>query len=87
MSIGYKIRQVKKGFKPVTLHLNEDEIETMSMVEHIRWSWDKRLNGWTYDNVKDETNKTHPGLIPYNDLPDSEKEKDRELVRLIPFTS
>ena len=84
LSIGYKIRQVKKGFRPITLLLNEEEIETMSMVEHIRWSWDKRLNGWTYGNVKDETIKTHPGLIPYNDLPDSEKEKDRELVRLIP---
>jgi serine phosphatase RsbU (regulator of sigma subunit) len=84
LSIGYKIRQVKKGFKSVTLHLNEDEIETMAMVEHIRWSWDKRLNGWSYNSVKDESNKTHPGLLPYNDLPDSEKEKDRELVRLIP---
>jgi serine phosphatase RsbU (regulator of sigma subunit) len=84
LSVGYKIRPVKKGFKPVPLHLSEDEIETMSMVEHIRWSWDKRLNGWTYDSVRDETNKTHPGLIPYNDLSEPEKEKDRELVRLIP---
>jgi len=84
LAIGYKIRQVKKGFKPVTLHLNDDEIEIMALVEHIRWSWDKRLNGWTYGNVKDEANKTHPGLIPYNDLSESEKEKDRELVRLIP---
>jgi serine phosphatase RsbU (regulator of sigma subunit) len=84
LAIGYKIRQVKKGFKPVTLHLNTEEIETMSMVEHIRWSWDKRLNGWTCSDVKDDVNKTHPGLKPYHDLPESEKEKDRELVRLIP---
>ena len=47
LSIGYKIRQVKKGFKPVALHLNEEEIETMARVEHLRWSWEKRLNGWT----------------------------------------
>ena len=48
------------------------------------WSWDKRLNGWIYGNVKDNTNKIHPGLIPFEELAESEKEKDRELVRLIP---
>ena len=48
LSIGYKIRQVKKGFKPFALHLNEEEIETMARVEHIRWSWQKRLNGWKW---------------------------------------
>jgi serine phosphatase RsbU (regulator of sigma subunit) len=84
LSIGYKIRPVKKGFKSVTLHLNKDETETMASVEHIRWSWDKRLNGWIYGNVKDNSNKIHPGLIPYQELSESEKEKDRELVRLIP---
>ncbi len=84
LSIGYKIRQVKRGFKPVTLHLNNDEIETMARVEHLRWSWEKRLTGWIYDNVKDEKMKTHPSLIPYADLSESEKEKDRELVKLIP---
>ncbi len=85
LSIGYKIRPVKKGFKSVTLHLNKAEIEMMAFVEHIRWSWDKRLNGWIYGNVKDISNKVHPGLIPYQELPESEKEKDRELVRLIPY--
>ena len=56
----------------------------VSISSSLRWSWDKRLNGWTHSDVKDEVNKTHPGLIPYNNLPESEKEKDRELVRLIP---
>jgi serine phosphatase RsbU (regulator of sigma subunit) len=84
LSIGYKIRHVKKGFRPAALHLNEEEVETMARVEHIRWSWDKRLNGWIYGNVKNTANRTHPGLVPYNDLSESEKEKDRQLVRLIP---
>ncbi len=84
LSIGYKIRQVKKGFKPVALHLNDDEIETMARVEHIRWSWEKRLAGWVFDNVKDDKKKTHPSLIPYDELSESEKEKDRNLVKLIP---
>jgi serine phosphatase RsbU (regulator of sigma subunit) len=84
LSIGYKIRQVKKGFKPFALHLNEQEIETMARVEHMRWSWEKRLNGWTFGKVKDEVTKVHPSLIPYEQLSESEKEKDRELVKLIP---
>lgn len=84
LSIGYKIRQVKKGFKPFALNLNEEEIETMARVEHIRWSWEKRLNGWTFGSVKDDIKKTHPSLISYELLSESEKEKDRELVKLIP---
>ncbi len=84
LSIAYKIRAVKKGFKPFALHLNNEEIETMSRVEHIRWSWEKRLNGWIYGPVKDDNYKTHPSLIPFEQLTESEKEKDRELVKLIP---
>jgi serine phosphatase RsbU (regulator of sigma subunit) len=84
LAIGFKIRQVKKGFKPVTLHLNNDEIEAMARVEHLRWSWEKRLAGWVFDKIKDDVRKTHPSLIPYSELNESEKEKDRELVKLIP---
>jgi len=84
LSVGYKIRPVRKGFKPVALHLNAEEVETMARVEHIRWSWEKRLNGWIYGSTRDELKKTNPGLIPYEDLSESEKEKDRQLVKLIP---
>jgi serine phosphatase RsbU (regulator of sigma subunit) len=84
LSIGYKIRQVEKGFKPVALHLNDEEIETIARVEHLRWSWEKRFNGWRFGSIKDDIKKTHPSLIPYEELNESEKEKDRELVRLIP---
>jgi serine phosphatase RsbU (regulator of sigma subunit) len=84
LSIGYKIRHVKKGFKPFALHLNDSEIETMAKVEHIRWSWEKRLNGWATGSIKDDVRKTHPSLIPYEQLSESEKQKDRELVKLIP---
>ncbi len=84
LAIGYKIRPVKKGFKAFALSLNEEEIETMARVEHIRWSWEKRLNGWRHGTKKNDIKKTHPSLIAYERLSESEKEKDRELVKLIP---
>ena len=84
LSIGYRIRPVKEGFKPLALHLDDEEVETMARVEHLRWSWEKRLNGWSFGMTKDGNKKIHPGLVPYNELAEPEKEKDRELVRLIP---
>lgn len=84
LSAGYRIRPVRKGFKPATLRLSKQEIETMARVEHLRWCWNKILNGWVYGEKKNSRKKTHPSIVPYDDLDESEKEKDRELVRLIP---
>ena len=84
LSIGYRIRPVSRGFKAPAIHLDEEEIETMARVEHLRWSWEKRLNGWSFGKLKDPGKKIYPGLIPYDQLDEKEKEKDRELVRLIP---
>ncbi len=84
LSIGYKIRPLDKGYRSFTLALSDEEIETMSRVEHLRWCWEKRLNGWRYSEKRDNSNKTHPGLVEYDELDESEKDKDRELVKLIP---
>lgn len=84
LSVGYKIREVKKGFKPFALKLNSEEIETMAMMEHVRWSWEKRLSGWKYGKIRDDEKKLHPSLVTYAALSESEREKDRQLVSLIP---
>ncbi|MFN8210772.1 MAG: RyR domain-containing protein [Bacteroidales bacterium] len=84
LAVGYKIKPAGKGFKPVALHLSEKEIETMAEIEHMRWSWDKRLHGWIWGKKRDYEAKIHPGLLPYDKLKEGEKDKDRELVRLIP---
>ena len=63
----------------------DDEIEKMAEIEHNRWNWQKRLQGWKYKaGPKDMKNKTNPSLVPWAQLPDNIKEYDRETVRLIP---
>jgi hypothetical protein len=41
-------------------------------------------DGWTYAPETDKTKKLHRCLIPWDKLPEDEKEKNRILVRGIP---
>ena len=54
---------------------------------HEVWSAGRIAEGWTYGEKKDDVLKTTPLLIPYRDLPESEKEYDRrtafETLKLI----
>ncbi len=49
------------------------------LAEHIHDIWaEKRIDeGWSYGPNRDDTQKKHPDLVPYADLPNSEKEYDR----------
>ena len=55
----------------------EELVEEMSKNVHDVWSETRISQGWTYGPQRDDTLKTHPCLIPYEELPDSEKEYDR----------
>ena len=44
---------------------------------HEVWSAGRMKEGWTYGPVRDDKLKKHPDLLPYSELPDSEKEYDR----------
>ncbi len=51
--------------------------ELLAKLEHSRWYAERRLNGWQYGTTRDDTRKIHPCLVPYDDLPENEKDKDR----------
>jgi hypothetical protein len=40
--------------------------------------------GWQHSPETDRTRKRHCSLVPWDELPESEKRKDRELVRQMP---
>lgn len=54
---------------------------------HNVWAVGRIKEGWTYGENRDDETKTTPCLVPYNELPESEKEYDRntalETLKLI----
>jgi ryanodine receptor 2 len=44
---------------------------------HDIWALGRMNEGWTYGPKRDDVNKHHPCLVPYEELSDGEKEYDR----------
>ena len=55
----------------------EELTEKLAENSHDLWARERLANGWTYGAERDDNKKTHPDLVPYEDLPDSEKDYDR----------
>lgn len=43
---------------------------------HESWMAEKVAAGWVYGDIKDETEKTHPCMVPFSDLPKDQQAKD-----------
>lgn len=61
-----------------------EEMEKLAKMEHIRWMNEKIDHDWKYGPERDDTNRIHNCLIPWGDLPEDEKEKDRNAIRSLP---
>lgn len=55
----------------------EQLVEQMSKNVHEVWAETRIAQGWTYGEQRNDEHKTHPGLVPYEELPEEEKEYDR----------
>ena len=72
------------------IELDEDIRELGELIArntHDVWAEGRIREGWTYGETRDDTKKTNPCLVPYEELSESEKEYDRstsmETLKLI----
>jgi tetratricopeptide (TPR) repeat protein len=68
------------AFDPARVELEphvQVAIEQLARLNHDMWAWNRQREGWRYGKRRDDTRKRHPGLIPYAQLSEGEKQYDR----------
>ena len=76
---------MKKNYVPqpvdtrdVQLPVELDElVEKLAKNVHEVWAESRISEGWLYGEERSDALKQHPCLVPYEDLPEIEKEYDR----------
>ena len=51
--------------------------EAIAENAHDRWAWERQSEGWTYGLKRDDSKLETPDMVPYRQLPESEKQYDR----------
>lgn len=51
--------------------------------QHNAWMSDKIADGWVYGEVKDAEKKTHPCIVPFNELPEFQQKKDKLFCAIV----
>ena len=77
---------MKKNYVPKPVNTNDVQlpVELDELVEKIAenvhevWAQSRFNEGWVYGEERNDALKTHPCLVPYEELPESEKEYDRD---------
>jgi hypothetical protein len=59
-------------------------LEPMAEAEHNGWMAHRAATGWTWGETRDDDAKRHPSMLPYAQLPEPEKNKDRNNIRHYP---
>jgi hypothetical protein len=67
------IRTADVRLTPELLRLTE----LLARNAHDHWAQQRLADGWVYGSRRDDGRKEHPCLVPYESLPESEKQYDR----------
>ncbi len=54
-------------------------VEQLAEITHDNWVRQRLADGWRHGQRRDDLLKEHPCIVPYDDLPESEKEYDRKI--------
>lgn len=64
----------------VEFHMNGEHGPEAS---HNNWMAQKEAEGWVYGEVKDPAKKEHPCMVPYGELPLTQRQKDALFIAVV----
>ncbi len=82
--IGYVMIPARSNELPFEFPEDQRDLEMLAEQEHARWLREKQDSGWRHEVKTDKARKVHEAMLPWAELPESQREKDRALVRAIP---
>ncbi len=65
-------------------HLSEPQIESLAELEHMRWCFERVRAGYRFAPERDDDARGHPLLVPWEELSEGARDKDRVIVRSWP---
>lgn len=90
--IGEKLRQAGCMLVPMSLRdpdeplfeFDDEEMELLARGEHDRWMRAKLEDGWRFGSPRDDARKLHDKMVPWEQLSESDRDRDREPIRELP---
>lgn len=64
--------------------LNQNAVKLLGRIEHGRWMAAKNVAGFGYGPKRDDRERLHPDLVPFEALTKEAQDKDYDVVRAIP---
>jgi voltage-gated potassium channel Kch len=65
-------------------HLCDEQVESLAELEHMRWCFERERAGYRFAPERDDDALGHPLLVPWEELSEAARDKDRAIVRSWP---
>jgi hypothetical protein len=88
--IAVKLNEIRCQIVPlrdwgaIDFTFTDEEIEKLAEMEHERWWDERRADGWSWGEERDEKLKKSPYMVEWKELRPDIADLDREFVRAIP---
>lgn len=83
-AIGCRTEPGPPDASPGGFAFTPEEVEMLARMEHERWCARHLLDGWRRGEKREELARTHPCLVPWENLGENYRDNDRAAVRGIP---